>query len=408
VITFRAETGKLNLPPVLPGGQRASSLAAASGHRYTNVYVALYVEVTRSRSREPAGNLPRAMKILFDHPLPFALAHGGFQTQIEQTKAALQGIGVEVEWLRWWDSAQTGDIIHYFGRPLSGYVKFAQQKGMGVVVSELLTGPGSRPAHLRRAQKLIMRIAKAVLPNEFTLKLAWDTYQTADAFVALTTWEKQLMTELFDADPARVQVIPNGVEGVFFSDPDRPIIRNGTHLVCTATITERKRVVELARAAVIAKVPVQIIGKPYSEADPYYREFLNIADGSAGIVQYKGPVPDREQLAEIYQRAPGFVLLSAMESLSLSALEAAASGCPLLLSDLPWARASFGSGASYVAVTGTTATADALHLFHSSLPQAPKPALPASWIKVAEALRALYAALRSGRIPPTGVNPGSI
>ena len=55
------------------------------------------------------------MKILFDHSAPFLLAHGGQQIQIEETKRALEQIGIEVEWLRWWDSAQTGNIIHYFG-----------------------------------------------------------------------------------------------------------------------------------------------------------------------------------------------------------------------------------------------------------------------------------------------------
>ena len=33
------------------------------------------------------------MKVLFDHPNPFMLAHGGFQIQIEQTKKAPERIG---------------------------------------------------------------------------------------------------------------------------------------------------------------------------------------------------------------------------------------------------------------------------------------------------------------------------
>ena len=33
------------------------------------------------------------MKVLFDHPNPFMLAHGGFQNQIEQTKKAPERIG---------------------------------------------------------------------------------------------------------------------------------------------------------------------------------------------------------------------------------------------------------------------------------------------------------------------------
>ena len=87
-----------------------------------------------------------AMKVLIDHPNPFALAHGGLQVQIEQTKRGLEQIGVEVEWLRWWDDAQSADIIHYFGRPTGTYVRFAQAKGKKVVIAELLTGLGSRNA----------------------------------------------------------------------------------------------------------------------------------------------------------------------------------------------------------------------------------------------------------------------
>ena len=60
------------------------------------------------------------MKILFDVSTPFMLAHGGAQIQIEQTRAALESIGGPVENLRWWDDAQTGDILHYMGRPPAG------------------------------------------------------------------------------------------------------------------------------------------------------------------------------------------------------------------------------------------------------------------------------------------------
>src|SRR5437867_3623653 len=104
------------------------------------------------------------MKILFDHPMPFLLVHGGLQTQIEQTKAGLESLGITVEYLRWWDERQTGDVIHYFGRPLRSYVSAAHQKGKKVVVSDLLTGLGARPAAARFLQRLLMRIASRLLP----------------------------------------------------------------------------------------------------------------------------------------------------------------------------------------------------------------------------------------------------
>ncbi len=81
---------------------------------------------------------PQPMKILFYHSLPFALAHGGMQTHIEQTQAALQSIGLEVEPVRWWDNSQKGDLIHYFGIAPLDHIHFAQAKGIPVVITTLL------------------------------------------------------------------------------------------------------------------------------------------------------------------------------------------------------------------------------------------------------------------------------
>jgi glycosyltransferase involved in cell wall biosynthesis len=288
------------------------------------------------------------VKVLFDHPNPFLLAHGGFQTQIEQTKKALEASGVEVEWLRWWDDQQKGDLIHYFGRAHPAYIRQAQAKGMKVVMSELLTGLGSRSAMARKLQKLFMIVAGGLLPKEFTARLCWDAYQLADASIALTSWEKKLMIDMFSAKPGQVHVVPNGVEDVFFRDSNLKIQNpKSKYLVCTATITERKRVIELAEAAILAHAPVWVIGKPYSEEDSYYKKFVSVVESSKGLVKYEGGISDRAKMAKIYKSASGFVLLSSMESLSLSALEAAAGNCPLLLADLPWARSTFGDGATY-------------------------------------------------------------
>ena len=138
----------------------------------------------------------RGVKILFDHSLPFCLAHGGFQTQIEQTRAALLQAGVEVEWLRWWDERQRGDVIHYFGRPSSSYIRFAQAKGMRVVLAELLTGLGSRGPFARTLQRATIAVARRTLPAMFTDRMSWESFRAADACVALTGWEARLMREM--------------------------------------------------------------------------------------------------------------------------------------------------------------------------------------------------------------------
>lgn len=332
------------------------------------------------------------MKVLFDHSNPFLLAHGGFQTQIEQTRKGLEEAGAEVEWLRWWDDEQKGDLIHYFGRAHPAYIRQAQAKGMKVVMSELLTGLGSRSVMARKLQKLLMIGASRVLPKEFTARLCWDAYQLADASIALTSWEKKLMVEMFSAKPEKVHVVPNGVEEVFFSKLESKAEKS-KYLVCTATITERKRVVELAEAAIIAQVPIWIIGGPYSMEDPYYLKFMEVVRGSNGLLRYEGGIHDRGDMAKVYEEAPGFVLMSSMESLSLSALEAAAGGCPLLLAELPWARASFGSRATYSPLGSREGEARKLKEFYDGIEKSPRPPVPCRWGDVGKQLCGIYEGL---------------
>jgi glycosyltransferase involved in cell wall biosynthesis len=326
-----------------------------------------------------------AMKILFDHPNPFALAHGGLQVQIEQTKRGLEQIGIEVEWLRWWDDAQDADVIHYFGRPTTSYVQFAQRKGMKVVIAELLTGLGSRSGPARWAQAHVIRGLRRVA---FLDRMNWNTYSEADAYVALTAWEAHLMQAIFGAPAAHVHIVPNGVEEVFF---DAPPVERGPWLICTATITERKRVLELARAAVCAATPLWVVGRPYSDDDPYYRTFLELARAHPQTLRYEGAVNDRSQLAAVYRAARGFVLLSTKESLSLSALEATACACPMLLSDLPWARTTFGNDASYCPATASVQTTAAqLRVFYDRCPQLAPAPRPLTWQEIGTQLATLY------------------
>ena len=329
------------------------------------------------------------MKVLFDHQLPFALAHGGLSIQIERTKSALEAVGVEVEYLRWWDAAQRGDIIHFFGRANPSHIEFAHAKGMKYVMSDLLTGQGSRTRSQLRVQSVIEKILRITVPRTFLSNFRWDAYTHSDAVIVLTPWEGEIVRILFGTPTRRLHIVPNGVEPEFFRRPGFDEIRDD-ELVCTATITERKRVLELAEAAILAKVPVRILGAPYGKDAPYFERFVRLAKQRPDLVRYGGPVHDRGTLACVYKKARGFVLLSTMESLSLSALEAAAAGCPLLLSDLPWARCTFGADATYCPLANTERTAEKLRDFHALAPRLPVPPPPPTWDAVAGQLVAIY------------------
>jgi len=332
------------------------------------------------------------MKVLFNCHVPFMLAHGGMQIQIEQTKAALEKIGVAVEPLRWWDENQTGEIIHHFSRVPTSLLHSVRQKGIKVVFSDLLGATGARSPGRLRYHRALIHVLQRILPASRIAAFNLDCYRVADACVALTPWEAHLMSYLYSAPPEKIHVVPNGVEEVFLNCPRAA--ERGPWLVCTATITEVKRVVELARAAVQARTPLWFIGKAYADAHPYAQQFYALARQHSKIIRYEGPIPERDKLARVYREARGFVLLSAWESLSLSALEAAACECPLLLSDLPWARYSFGQTASYCPLTTSVVkNARALRRFYDQAPALPLPAKPKTWSEIAEQLKTLYQSL---------------
>jgi glycosyltransferase involved in cell wall biosynthesis len=334
------------------------------------------------------------VKVLFYHLTPFAFAHGGLQTQIVQTRQALETLGVEVEFLRWWDQNQTGDILHFFGRLSTSNLQLALGKGMKVVLAELLTEQGSRSKRQLGLQRMVRLMVERTRLRRLPF-LTLGSYPLADACVALTEWEGSLMRTLYGAPPAKVHVVPNGVEAAFLNS--QPAQR-GPWLVCTATITERKRVLELAEAAVCAQTPLWVIGKPYSESDAYARRFCSLAQAHPRTLRYEGPIQDREKLARMYRKARGFVLLSAMESLSLSALEAAACECPLLLSRLPWATTFFRESACYCPITSPAArTAAFLRQFYDAAPGLKPPAKPLTWLEVGRQLKRLYETLLSAQ-----------
>jgi glycosyltransferase involved in cell wall biosynthesis len=333
------------------------------------------------------------MKVLFNYHFPFMLTHGGTQVQIEQTMAALEQIGVSVEPLRWWDEAQTGDVLQHFGELPAEFIRFAQHKGMKVVLFHLLTEQGSRSRARRKAQSFLRRAMVLTLPKRNLTRFNWESFALADACIVLTEWEAFLMRQLYGAPPERIHVVPNGVEQVFLNS--RPAER-GPWLVCTATVTERKRVLELAEAAARAQTPLWVVGKPYSDADPYAQRFFSLAKAHPKVLRYEGPIGDRSRLARVYREARGFVLLSAMESLSLSALEAAACECPLLLSRLPWATTVFRERVWYCPTTFSTArTARVLREFYDAAPGLKPPPRPLSWLDVGQQLKRLYESLLS-------------
>jgi glycosyltransferase involved in cell wall biosynthesis len=329
------------------------------------------------------------MKILLNCPLPFSLAHGGMSTQIEQTKAGLESLGVEVEYLRWWDERQQGDLIHYFGVAPLDHIRLGRLKGRPVVMTNLFTATCNRsPAQLRRQGWLVRAILNAPFGGGIKQQLAWQSFGLCAANVVGLEAERRVLELVYGLARDQVAVVPLGLEAHFLQAG--PGKRDGDYLICAGTITQRKNSVALARLAKAAQAPILFVGKPYAENEPYWREFSSLVDGR--WVRHQPHTANPAAMIELLKSARGAVVMSDYENWCLTAHEAAACGLPVLLPDQNWSRERFGKQAHYFASIGCTPRNVALlQQFYTNAPALPAPAIELfSWTDAATRLKAVY------------------
>src|SRR5438445_655823 len=120
------------------------------------------------------------MKVLFYSFEPFALADGVKQGQITRTRDALKQLNVEVEYLRWYDGSQSGDVFHFFGRITTDLLALARESGMKVVVTDWLAEQTARSRTRLSLQRWIIRTLAGALPGALTETFHWRSYQLAD------------------------------------------------------------------------------------------------------------------------------------------------------------------------------------------------------------------------------------
>lgn len=339
------------------------------------------------------------LKILFDTAgIPFHLAHGGAKTQILSTVEGLRDLGAAVEFARWWDPAQKGDLIHTFGTPTRAYLSFARKKGVPVVNTTLFTGACNRPdwrLSLQGACISALLQAPGIPPlGMIRSQFKWDSYQACTRNIVGLEAEAEVLARCYGVSRRQIRVVPLGLADPFLNAG--PGTRDSDHLITTGTITERKRSLELARLAHDAAVPICFVGKPYDPNETYWKEFERLIDGT--VVKHVSHTESVEEMIRLLQTSRGFVLYSDRENWCLSAHEAVACGLPLLLPDQRWSRERFGKEARYFHAIKTQRNRAILKRFYDECGSLSSPSIQQhSWREIAAMLITVYEELLSSR-----------
>jgi len=153
------------------------------------------------------------MKVLFFTFEPLALSNRPRVEHILRTCDALQRLNVQVEFLRWYDGGQRGDILHFYGRISSDLLALAHGCGMKVVVTDWFSNGSFRSPMQLAVRRAAMRIAERLLPGILTEMFQWRSYQKADACVVMTSSEAALLSTLFQVLPEKIHVVPAATDG---------------------------------------------------------------------------------------------------------------------------------------------------------------------------------------------------
>ena len=168
----------------------------------------------------------------------------------------------------------------------------------------------------------------------------------SDAVLASCSVEADQIVELYDADPARISIIPPGVDHAFFAPGDRAQARralgldhDGPLMLFVGRIQPLKgahlcvgALAELVASGIDAKLA--IVGGPSGPIGERTLADLHasVAElGRAERVTFRPPQP-HELLSSYYRAADVTVCPSRSESFGLVALESAACGTPVVAS----------------------------------------------------------------------------
>lgn len=154
----------------------------------------------------------------------------------------------------------------------------------------------------------------------------------ADAVVSVSEWYGSLLAEKYGVSTV---VIPNG-PGLVGSTPRRPSpylqslgIEPG-YVLFVGRLVPDKRVEDLVAACGAAGVSLVVAGDS-SDTDGYVQWLRESSGPHVSFVGYAYG----QDLVDLYSNASVFVLPSAVEGLSISAIEAMSFAVPVILSDIP-------------------------------------------------------------------------
>lgn len=321
------------------------------------------------------------MNILYaTYPMAFHTPGGG-EVQLMAYHKHLRACGVNVKLMDPWNPRLLEHKLVHFFSCVGGSIHFCYfVKSLGlplVITSSLWITEATR--HLYPADEIRAQL------------------HLADRIVTNSDMESDTLSRVLDIPRDRFYAVYNGVDPLFLERPSPKLFRqahgiDGPFVLNVGNVEPRKNQLALAQAMhAFPQHKLVLIGHVRDQA--YLQQTLQA--GLPGQVVYLGPLPhESDTLRSAYQACDAFCLPSTLETPGLAALEAAAQGRPLALTEVGSTREYFGHAAAYLQPHSPESIAQAIA---QALQQSPEQTaalaqLGASytWPQVVTRLKTLY------------------
>lgn len=288
---------------------------------------------------------------------------GGPRTQVLETKAALEKLGVEVQLFDMWKTLKKGDcdILHIFGSGIATYHFAREVSKLGI---KLVVSPIFFSRHSSQYIKRVLWFDKTVLKK---LRGVWTDYgfvseicKWADAVLPNTKKEAELIELGLGVQREKIHDVPNGVSERFLNaDPSLFVKTYGlsNFILNVGHIGPgRKNVLRLVRALNRIDMPAVIIGRMEQgeELDSIRKE------AGKNILLLDNISNDSDMLASAYAACDVFVLPSLFETPGIAALEAGLTGAKIVITKYGGTEEYFGDYAEYVEPTSVDSIAEGI------------------------------------------------
>ncbi len=300
------------------------------------------------------------MKILFMAPQSLTVISGGLKRQMSETATGLSSLGHRIHFL----SPEKNlfeiqpDVIHFFGAQPELYytLQFLQNHEIPTVVSPVFFSRRSASS-LKRLISFQNVLSRTPLLSLTELQMRQRSCTFASHVVPNTKAEADLIHHAFGIKPSNITVIPNGADVERFTNSSPEIYESKYPwrdfiLYVGDLNAERKNVLKMLYAYSTLKKnypllpPLVLAGTLGTTA---YASQIRTYIQQHDSIQWIGPIDHHDPLlASLYRAARIFVLPSYFETPGIAAMEAALSGCEIVITPFGGTMEVFGENAFYI------------------------------------------------------------